>query len=171
MSGTYRFIGNHLFDWREPAGGGAAPHPVDDLRGRLNDLFEEFYRKIGTQHPSVSGHALPVVPGQADVSTSETDWQVEIDLPGMKLENIEVAADEDTLTVSAERHNEREKSGRDYYYCERSHGRCERRFRLPPNLEPAKAKARYRDGVLTVTVPRKAGAKKTPAKSIRIASD
>lgn len=170
MNGTYRYIGNRRLDWREPAGGEAAPQAIDSLRSRLNDLFDDFFRKIGTQHPSVSGRALPGVPGQADVSTSEADWQVEIDLPGMKQENIEVTADENTLTVSAERHDEREKSGRDYYFCERSHGRCERRFRLPPDMEPTKAKARYGDGVLTVIVPRKAGTKKRPAKKISISA-
>jgi len=159
MNGPHRDVGDT-----------ETPRALRSLRTRLNDLFEEFFEKVGTEHPSVSGHALPGLPGHADVSTSESDWQVEIDLPGMKLENIEVTADDDALTVSAERHDERETSGRDYYFCERSHGRCERRFRLPPDMDPAKAKARYRDGVLTVTVPRKAGAKKKPAKTIRIAS-
>jgi HSP20 family protein len=170
MSGTYRYVGQRPFDWREPASGNGDSEPADDLRSRLNDLFDEFFRKIGTQHSSVSGRALPGVPGQADVSTSESDWQVEIDLPGIKRENIEVTADEDSLTVAAVRDDERERSGRDYYFCERSHGRCERRFRLPPDMEPDKAKARYRDGVLTITVPRKPGKKKKPSKTIPIAA-
>lgn len=170
MNGPHRYLGDRRFDWREPARDEESPQALDTLRSRLNDLFDEFFRKIGTQHPSVSGRALAGVPGQADVSTSETDWQVEIDLPGTKPDDIEITADEDSLTVAAERRDEREKSGRDYYFCERSHGRCERRFRLPPEMEPTKAKARYRDGVLTITVPRKAGVKKKPAKTIRIAS-
>lgn len=142
--------------------------PLHGLQERINALLEEFWEKIGSQHAAVSGRAYSEVPADTDLTTGAKDLRVEIELPGMDVSDIEVEASEHELTVRGEKRLEREHSGRTYHISERAFGSFARTIRLPADVNLARAKATYRNGVLTVTVPRKTGA--AAGKKIKIAS-
>jgi len=144
-------------------------NPLHGLQERLNELLEEFWERIGKQHTAVSGRAYHEIPGETDLSTDMKGLHLEIELPGMDEADIEVLVGDRDLTVRGEKRLEREVEGRTYYLSERVFGQFARTFALPPEVDPARIEARYRNGVLSITAPRKAGAR-SPGRKIEIQS-
>ena len=97
--------------------------------------------------------------GAMDVSETEDAYLAEIDVPGMKEEDIDIDLTDGTLTVRGERKSEREEEGRDFRRVERAYGSFYREIELPRDVEGAKVAARYEDGVLKITLPKSAEAK------------
>ena len=103
---------------------------------------------------------------KTDVRETENTYEVDIDLPGFKKEDIHVDVADDRLTVSAERHSnfeDKDKKG-NYLRCERSYGSYARSFDIS-GIDAAGIKAAYADGVLRVTLPKQ---KEVPASSRRL---
>lgn len=95
----------------------------------------------------------------ADVSETENEVQVKIDLPGHAAKDIEVKLEGDTLTIQSERKSEKQEKGENCLRTERSYGLFSRSFVLPPVVDGSKPEARYVNGVLTVTLPKKEAAR------------
>ena len=135
-------------------------HPLHELRDQVGQTLDLFYEKIGKHHRRVDDSGLVAAGYQppADVSDEDTDLEISLELPGIDSENVEVVAGEGWLTVRGEKEIEREEEGLTYFLRERSYGSFERSFALPKSLVPEKATARFKNGVLIIRVPRKAGA-------------
>lgn len=89
-----------------------------------------------------------------DVYEDKDKLTIRAELPGMKLEDLNVEAHQNTLTISGERkHEEKQKKG-DTYRSERYFGRFQRSITLPTEVEAEKIQASYRDGILTVQCPK-----------------
>jgi HSP20 family protein len=101
---------------------------------------------------------------------TETDKEVKVcaELPGVEAKDVDVTVENDTLIVRGEKKYEREQNERGQYRMERSYGSFERSIALPAEIDEAKAKAEFKNGVLRLTLPKKAGAesrrKKIPVK-------
>ena len=80
----------------------------------------------------------------------DSTFHVEVDLPGVKKEDIDVKVEDDVLIISALRHYKNEVSRDDYYVCESSYGKLERRFALPENIDSESITASYNDGRLEI---------------------
>ena len=106
------------------------------------------------------GDGFPAV----DVAEDDKAVMLTAELPGMKEEDVEVVLRDDMLTVRGEKKSEREEKKENYHLTERRYGAFERTFRLPETADADKIKASIEDGVLTVTVPKKAAAKKVEKK-------
>lgn len=104
-----------------------------------------------------------------DVDIKETDKEILIkaDLPGMKLEDIDVSVDDDQLVIKGERKEEKEEKEKGYIRVERSYGSFYRSFNIGVPVKADQIKANYKDGVLDINLP-KAEAKKP--KKIEISS-
>jgi HSP20 family protein len=91
-----------------------------------------------------------------NVELGETDREIRItaELPGLDEKDVELVVEDGVLTLRGEKRSEVEDKGRGY--SERSYGRFERRIGLPKGIEPDKANATFRNGVLTVTLPKSA---------------
>ena len=91
------------------------------------------------------------------VNTREGEYayHVELDLPGMKKEDIEVDVKDNTVTISGERKTKEEIQKEDYYRIESRYGRFERSFTLPENVDIENIHAESQDGVLEVIIPKK----------------
>ncbi len=102
-----------------------------------------------------------------DVSESDTAVEAKLDLPGVKPEEIEIQLNGNMLTISGERKEEQEEKGKTYHRIERRVGSFSRSVSLPCHVDEDKVAADYRDGVLTVTMPKteSAKAKKIPIKT------
>jgi HSP20 family protein len=130
--------------------------PFNDL---VDDLFKGFLvRPLAYEGPQ-SG-VLPRI--KVDVAEKDGAYQVTADLPGVKKEDIQVAIDGAQVTLSAEIKREKEAAeGERVLHSERVFGKVSRSFSLPLELDEAKAEAKFRDGVLELTLPKKAaGARK-----------
>jgi len=98
--------------------------------------------------------SLPV-----DLYEEDNKIVVKADLPGFKPEEVEVEVTGDTVTISAERKEEKEEKNRNYYRRERTHQRLARTLALPAQVEAEQAEAQFSDGTLVLTLPKVAAEK------------
>ena len=114
----------------------------EDLRDLVSDLFEQ----------DMGQGALARMPALFDLSETNQHVEVRMDVPGMKTEDIEVKLGGGLLTVSGQRREEQEQKGRTFHRVERRVGSFSRTITLPCPVNEENVEARYRDGVLTVTM-------------------
>ena len=149
--------------------------PFESLRREVYRLFEDFDRDL--RRP-LRRSAFDVDPfwrrqlkwgGAPAVDVVETDnaFELTADLPGIDEKNIEVKLAEGGLTIKGEKQEEKEEKKKDYYVHERHFGSFERHFALPDGADIDKIEASFKNGVLTVKLPKKAEAIK-PAKKIEV---
>jgi len=100
------------------------------------------------------------------VNTSEDDkaYVIEIDLPGIKKEDIEITTEDNVLTISGERKYKDEVKEGDYYKIESAYGKFSRSFTLPEKVDADKITAESKNGVLEVVIPKLAEEEKQPKK-------
>ena len=125
--------------------------PFNDL---VDDLFKGFFVR-----PMYSGAPEAATRLRVEVAEQNGAYLVTAELPGVKKEDIGVAIDGAQVTLSAELKREKDvKDGDRLLHSERVYGKVSRSFALPQELDEAKAEAKFRDGVLELTLPKKAAA-------------
>lgn len=92
-----------------------------------------------------------------DVNETEQAYLVKADMPGYKKEDIRIAVDGSLISISATMQGEERKSEGDTVYSERYRGAQYRSFTLPQEVDDSKTEAKYADGVLSLTLPKKPG--------------
>ena len=121
--------------------------------------FEELFGDIGKGF-WVKPLAFPAeteVSMKIDVKEDDKAFTVHADIPGVKKDDIQVDINGDQVSLRAEVKQEKEeKKGEKVVYSERSYGMASRSFTLPCDVDPQAAKAEYKDGVLNLTLPKKA---------------
>ncbi|HEY4541712.1 MAG TPA: Hsp20/alpha crystallin family protein [Noviherbaspirillum sp.] len=116
-----------------------------------DDFFREF-----SMLPSLRGmEAESRI--RMDVTESDNAYMIKADVPGVKKEDIKVSVDGNTVTISATSKEEKEAGEGNAVYSERYYGEQYRRFSLPSDVDESKVEARYQDGVLQLTLPKKQG--------------
>ncbi len=133
-------------------------NPFELLHREMNDLFASFFRDFespfrGLAPATGRGPAAMSAPS-VDVSETDDEVQVTADLPGLTEKDVEVTLDDGALTIRGEKKEEREEKKRNYHLVERAYGRFERSVALPHGIDPGKVKARFKNGVLHVTLPK-----------------
>lgn len=140
---------------------------LEHLKEQVSNALDTFYEKIGKHHHAVSGHVASGFHPPSDVTQEDKGVEVTLEIPGMDAAALEVEAGDGWLAVRGHKKQERETKGGNYLLSERYFGSFERRFAMPGDVDPEKAKATFKDGVLTIHVPPRPGAKKG-AKHIEI---
>ncbi|MCP4380102.1 MAG: Hsp20/alpha crystallin family protein [Hyphomicrobiales bacterium] len=137
--------------------------PFESFRDEMDRLFEDFSRGF----PSVpawrrmsGGATMPAV----DIVEKGDGFTVTAELPGMNEGDIDVKVADGVLTINGEKKEEREENEKGYHLSERRYGAFMRSFGLPEDVEADKIDARFKNGVLTVVLPRSAGAKASEKK-------
>jgi HSP20 family protein len=104
---------------------------------------------------------------RSDASAMKDFYEINVELPGVKAEDVDVSVHEDGLTVRGEKQYEREDTGRTYFFSEREFGSFERTFRLPTDADSQNIDASFSDGVLCLKIAKKS-ANKAEAKTIKV---
>lgn len=124
----------------------------DPFGTSLDDLFKGFFVR-----PVRFDLDMPQLQIKMDVKQDEKAYTVSAELPGVKKEDIHVGVEGNVVTISGEvRKETEEKKGEQLLRSERCYGRLERSFSLETDVDEAAAQAKYGDGVLTLTLPKKA---------------
>lgn len=123
------------------------------LQERMNRLFEDTTR-MGEEELN-TGTFYPAV----DIYEGEKEITLKAELPGIDKKDVHVDINDSVITLRGERKIEKENKKENYHRVERSYGIFNRSFTLPTTVDPGKVKANYKDGVLSVTLPRKEEAK------------
>ena len=127
-------------------GNGEAAHPFLALHREMNRLFDDALRSFDMGPFGASA-------GWPSVELNETDKEVKVvaELPGLEQKDVGVELTDGMLTISGEKKSETEDKGR--FFSERYYGRFERRIPVV-DVDPDKVDASFKNGVLTVTLPK-----------------
>ena len=124
---------------------------VEHFRGfktQIDTLFEDWFGR------SMGGVLAPRV----DISEDEHAVRIAAELPGVSESDVEVALAGDQLTIKGEKHSEhdekKEQDGRIVHRTERSYGAFQRQLTVPYHVDPEQVSAQFRDGILTITLPK-----------------
>jgi HSP20 family protein len=124
--------------------------PVHALQTDINRAFEEFWRSLDQPLSGREGGNFPAV----DVRQTDKEVEVIAELPGMSEKDIDVQVAQGALTIRGEKKDERHSEERGYVLHERSVGYVERVVPLPEGVAISDAKAKFKNGVLTITLPK-----------------
>jgi HSP20 family protein len=102
-----------------------------------------------------------------DVTETDKAYEITAELPGLEEKNIEVKLANGVLSIKGEKQEEKEEKQKDYFRRERSFGSFERTFQVPDDVEEDKIEAGFKNGILSVTLPKSAEAQKQ-AKKIEV---
>lgn len=133
----------------------------------FEELFEEPFRMMSAfdaRNPLYGRHAKNIM--KTDVRETENTYELDIDLPGFKKDEVQVDLRNGYLTIQASKgldKDEKDKKGR-YIRRERYAGQCSRSFYVGENVESKDIKAKFEDGILKISMPKPAG-KQLPEKS------
>lgn len=129
---------------------------LEEMSNRLNRLFG---RSGG---PATAGSEMLKVADwtpSVDISETESAYLIKGEIPGVKKEDVKVTFENGTLTIQGERKMEKEEKDKKFHRIERSYGNFVRSFHMPEGVDDGAAKAEFKDGMLTVTLPKSEKAK------------
>jgi HSP20 family protein len=130
--------------------------PFRGFRTQLDTLFEEWFGR------TTGGALAPRI----DVSETDKEMTLTVELPGVEEKDIEVSLSGNQLTIKGEKKSgqeeKKDEEGRVFHRVERSYGAFQRTMTVPFDVEPDKVAAQFKDGVLTVTLPKPQAAMDKP---------
>jgi HSP20 family protein len=126
------------------------------LKQEMDRLFDRFFEPQWAELPAL-GDWAPTL----DLSETKDALVMKMEVPGMDPNEIHVSLQENLLTVKGEKRQEKEEKEERYHRIERSYGAFTRSVRLPVAVDGSKVDASFKNGLLTVTLPKTPGAKGT----------
>ncbi|MGC3991310.1 MAG: Hsp20/alpha crystallin family protein [Chthoniobacteraceae bacterium] len=127
--------------------------------GRLSNLRDQLDRLFDHSFPALTPETFGAWTPALDVYQDKENVSVQVELPGLKKEDIEISLHDGVLTISGERKTEANEQSGQTLRSERFVGQFQRRVSLPTPVAGDKVSATYKDGVLTVTLPKAEEAK------------
>jgi HSP20 family protein len=126
--------------------------------------FERGLESFFGRAPAIAGNGGESISEQlwapvTDITEDEKEFVVKCELPEMKKEDVKVTVENGVLRITGERKAEKEEKTKKYHRIERSYGAFERAFTVPEGADGNKVSADYKDGMLTVRLPKTAEAR------------
>ena len=131
-----------------------------NVEREFNKLFNTFNRRFGFDDSTMNEELENAVWSPlTDISENKDQYILKMDLPGVSKENLKLSFHDGELIISGERKQEKEDKDSKYHRIERTYGKYFRSFTLPQTIQADKINAEFKDGQLTVTVPKSEEAK------------
>ena len=131
-----------------------------NVEREFNKLFNTFNRRYGFDDSSTNEELENAVWSPlTDISENKDQYILKMDLPGVSKENLKLSFHDGELIISGERKQEKEEKDSKYHRIERTYGKYYRSFTLPQTIQADKINAEFKDGQLTITVPKSEEAK------------
>ena len=126
----------------------------------MEDMFDRYARSVGRpragdQEAIRGGDWAPRV----DISETDKEFVIKAEIPEVPKENVKVTVDKGVLAIHGERKQEKEEKGTKFHRVERQYGSFVRSFTLPENVDEKKIKATFKDGMLSLQLPKTTAAK------------
>ncbi len=131
-------------------------HDLMNMQSEMNRLFTNFWN----DEPSITNWSPSV-----DIAEGKDEFTVKVELPGIDKKDVKVTVQDNVLMIQGEKKQESETKEKNYHRVERSFGSFARSFRLPSLVKADKIEAQYKDGILSITLPKSEEAK---AKEIEV---
>lgn len=130
----------------------------------VDDIFNNFFNEIASFSYPVS-HGERMLSPRTDITENESEYHLEVELPGVTQDNIDLKIDSNILTIEGKKEQSTEKKDYNYHMQERYYGSFSRSISLPSNIDEENVEANFKDGILSITIPKKEQSK---AKQIKI---
>lgn len=133
--------------------------PVTYFHQEIDRIFDDFFSawpSLGMDRryePTMAGGMLKPT---LDLSATEKEYAITVEIPGVDEKDVKLELANDTLTIRGEKSQEKEEKDKNYYRMERSYGSFQRVLSLPDDVDQDSIKAKFKNGVLKVTMHRKA---------------
>lgn len=128
----------------------------------IQQAFENFLdMPKDWEFPMTGGELFPTV----DISETSKDYSIRAEVPGMKKEDIKITINKNVITLAGEKKEEKKSEGQKFHRMESYYGSFQRSFVLPDGIKADKVEASFKDGVLSVTVPK---SEETQSKTVEI---
>jgi HSP20 family protein len=127
-------------------------NPLFSLQRDVSRIFEEFWKRFDQPFGAI-GRWDSGGP-RMDVAETDSALEVSVELPGLDRNEVDVSLTYSALTIKGEKKSQREESKKGYHLSERFHGSFYRSTPLPSGVDTEKASAEFKNGVLTVTLPK-----------------
>lgn len=162
-----------------PAGQGTATPPARreeevplfSLQREVNRLFDDFFRGFDLRPLRMTGEPWGGFSPKMDLEETEKEYRITAELPGMEEKDVEILLTGNSISLKGEKKEEKEEKGKSFYHVERSYGSFQRTVPLPDGIDLKRVDADFKNGVLTVKLPKTAEAKrsgkKVPIKSTK----
>jgi HSP20 family protein len=134
---------------------GGEQNPFLSLHREMNRLFDDMFRDFD-RRPMALGQSFVASWPSVEISENDNEFRLTAEVPGLDEKDIEVLLEDGVLTLRGEKRSESEDKNRQF--SERYYGRFERRIPLGYDIEEDKVDAAFKNGVLTVTLPKSAQA-------------
>ena len=136
-------------------------HPIYSLQREMNRVFDDFFRApawegFGEFSELATERFMGDVSPRIDMSETDKELVLKAELPGMTEKDVDISITRDMLTISGEKKQEKEQTEKGWYRMERHYGSFTRSIPLPYEIESDKAEALYKNGVLTIRLPKSA---------------
>ena len=129
---------------------------LEDMSDRLNRVFSRpGLSQTNGKETMIVADWVPAV----DVSETDGEFHIKAEIPDVKKEDVKVTLEDGVLTIQGQRKQEKEDKGTKYHRVERTYGSFVRSFTLPDLVDEEKVKAEFKDGVLTLQLPKSEKAK------------
>ncbi|OPY58248.1 MAG: Spore protein SP21 [Syntrophorhabdaceae bacterium PtaU1.Bin034] len=131
--------------------------PFSAMRQRMDQLMDEMFRdfdlfSFGRISP-MEWRMSAFIPS-VDIRDEENQIKIEAELPGMSEKDIDVSISADAVTIKGEKKQEEEEKEKGYYHVERSYGSFQRTIQLPVDVDRENAQAAFKNGVLSIILPK-----------------
>jgi HSP20 family protein len=120
----------------------------------MNRMFDGFFRGTNDEDCAISSWTPAV-----DIAEHDNEYSVKVELPGVNKDDVKLTFENNILTIRGEKKQEKETKKENYHRVERSYGSFQRSFTLPAAVKADKIDASYKDGILTVSLPKAEEAK------------
>ncbi|MGV8073791.1 MAG: Hsp20/alpha crystallin family protein [Syntrophobacteraceae bacterium] len=139
--------------------------PFAQFHQEIDRMFDNFFRGFGLPSSGFGTEFTSLPQAEwlkptLDIAAGDKEYTICVELPGVDEKDVQLELSEDTLVIKGEKKQEKEEKEKNFYRMERSYGSFQRVLSLPEDAEHEGIGAAYKNGILTITIPRKAGPKK-----------
>jgi HSP20 family protein len=137
--------------------------PLFNIHNEIDRMFDNVFSHFGTKLPGLreegSGTSSVLLKPNVNIKETKKNYKITVEVPGVEEGDVKLELADGALTLSGEKKHETEEKDEHYHKVERSYGSFRRVLSLPEDADEDSIDAKFKNGVLTVTVPRKEGAK------------
>jgi HSP20 family protein len=131
------------------------PSSVHDLHTEFDRLFDSIKQRFDVGFSRDFLSTADWLKPSLDIASDGKEYSIKVELPGIEASDINIEITDNTIKIKGEKHQEKEEKEKNYYRIERSYGSFQRILDIPEDADTDKITSNYKDGVLTVSVPRK----------------